>query len=387
MIASNTKNFFSKLLDLCNNTTKDIVISSHTNVDIDGFASAIFLSRILRSINSSFKDKISVVIPSMNKLTMKIAKEFDFSNYKKEFPEEIGICILVDTSNPMITDLPKDLFHDFYKGSTIKNFKEKGEIIPEKKEKESKINHIVLLDHHSKQKIDLNFKHKQKALIYINPDYASASEIITTIYMENKKKISLEQILSDKEKYRLHSLLLMGIMTDTGNLKYADNKTLKLVNFILEVQSNIDLWEIKKLLITEKPRLERIAQLKAAMRVQNLHYFNDWIVVFSHVSSFGASASKSLVRLGASLSFVVSFTNKEKKEFHISSRAKSKILAETNIDLGKIMESVGIKFNGSGGGHRGAAGCHGKTKKKKDIESIERKILSELRAFFSNQKK
>ena len=105
-------------------------------------------------------------------------------------------------------------------------------------------------------------------------------------------------------------------------------------------------------------RSEKIARLRGANRIQKIHYIQNYIVVFSHVSSYEASACKALIDLGADASFIISFVPKT-HEFRISSRAKGKLIRETSFHLGEIMKIIGEKYHGSGGGHDGAAGAYG----------------------------
>ncbi|MFH1774455.1 MAG: DHHA1 domain-containing protein [Methanobacteriota archaeon] len=89
-----------------------------------------------------------------------------------------------------------------------------------------------------------------------------------------------------------------------------------------------------------------------------LYRVMDFVLVTSEVNSFGASAARALVLLGAACAFVGSV---RKNEIQISARASSNFIKKTGIGLGRdITPKIGEFINGSGGGHAGAAGAKGR---------------------------
>ena len=100
--------------------------------------------------------------------------------------------------------------------------------------------------------------------------------------------------------------------------------------------------------------------LKAASRM-TLTREGDYLLVTSKVSSFGSQSAASLVSLGADVAFVGSELD---REIRISGRVKRGI----DLDLALLLNEVGKKFGGSGGGHAAAAGLV--IKGKRDIDKV-----------------
>jgi nanoRNase/pAp phosphatase (c-di-AMP/oligoRNAs hydrolase) len=95
----------------------------------------------------------------------------------------------------------------------------------------------------------------------------------------------------------------------------------------------------------------RIAILKAASRVE-LDRVDDMLIASSHVSSFGGSASSMLINIGADVAFVGTAKG---ESVRISARAKRDAVS-AGVNLGQLMEDISNEYNGTGGGHSGAAG-------------------------------
>jgi nanoRNase/pAp phosphatase (c-di-AMP/oligoRNAs hydrolase) len=116
---------------------------------------------------------------------------------------------------------------------------------------------------------------------------------------------------------------------------------------------------------------KRVAMLKAAQRLE-LHKMDDRLVVFSELSSFEADAAAMFVRMGADVAIVGS---KEKDDIRLCGRAREDFCKEVPLHLGEIMSELGKKFNGTGGGHAGAASMTGKGK----LSEAKEQILKVLR--------
>jgi len=224
---------------------------------------------------------------------------------------------------------------------------------------------MVIIDHHSfPSKID-----PRVVLTHIFDDYGSTAGIIVEFFQVLEKIPSLPII----------KMLLTGILTDTGHFRYADARTLERVKYLLDL-GHLTLQEIATKLQTPMARSEKIARIRAAMRIQKLYFIHDFIFAVSHVSSYEASASKGLLDLGIDASFVIAF-DKKTTHFRMSSRAKERILKNTPLHLGEFMKTIGDHFQGSGGGHSGAAGCYGHIEiesEKKDPEIWMKIITQEI---------
>ncbi len=315
------RNFITDLICSVSNSSS-IVIAGHNNADPDALAAVMGLKEFLNQINPD--KKIDLVL-NLNKLAEKIFNEILSKDpkwsFSKTFPENIDLLIITDTSDlGMVIDN-----HNIQKEGTTPIIK-----------------NIIVIDHHVDPiKLDDRVKHS-----LILSDYSSTAEIITKLFQ-------MHDLIPDRD---IVLALLAGIITDTGHFRYATKDTLENAKFLLE--TGVSISEVTEKLNKKMARSEKIARIKGANRIQKIHYIHDYIVVFSHVSSYEASVCKALIDLGADVSFILSYVPKT-HEFRISSRAKSKIIRETSLHLGEIMKIIGEKYNGSGGGHDGAAGAYG----------------------------
>ncbi len=309
------RNFITDLLSSVSDSSS-IVITGHNNADPDALAAVMGLKEFLNQIYPN--KKIDLVL-NLNKLAEKLYKEILSDpkwNFSKTYPENIDLLIVTDTS---------DLGMAINKDGTL-----------------PKIQNIIIIDHHVNPiKLDNRVKHS-----LILSDYSSTAEIITKFFQ-------MQDLIPNRD---IVFTLLAGIITDTGHFRYATKDTLDHVKFLLE--TGVSISEVTEKLNKKMARSEKIARLRGANRIQKIHYIQNYIVVFSHVSSYEASACKALIDLGADASFIISYVPKT-HEFRISSRARGKLIRETSFHLGEIMKIIGEKYNGSGGGHDGAAGAYG----------------------------
>ena len=315
------RNFITDLICSVSNSSS-IVITGHKNADPDALAAVMGLKEFLNQIKP--KKKIDLVL-NLNKLAEKVFNEILSKdpkwNFSKKFPENIDLLIITDTSDlGMVID-----DHNIQKEGAkpiIKN--------------------IIIIDHHI---IPIKFDDRVKHSLILS-DYSSTAEIITKLFQMHNLIPNRDIVLA----------LLAGIITDTGHFRYATKDTLENAQFLLE--TGVTISEVTEKLNKKMARSEKIARIRGANRIQRIHYIDDYIVVFSHVSSYEASVCKALIELGADVSFILSYVPKT-REFRISSRAKGKLIRETSLHLGEIMRIIGEKYNGSGGGHDGAAGAYG----------------------------
>jgi nanoRNase/pAp phosphatase (c-di-AMP/oligoRNAs hydrolase) len=309
------RNFITDLLNSVSNSSS-IVITGHNNADPDALAAVMGLKEFLNHI---FPIKKIDLVLNLNKLAEKLYKEILSDpkwKFSKTYPENIDLLIITDTS---------DLGMAIQKNKTT-----------------PKIQDIIIIDHHVIPiKLDDRIKHS-----LILSEYSSTAEIITKFFQIKDLIPNRDIVLS----------LLAGIITDTGHFRYATKDTLDNAKFLLE--SGVSISEVTEKLNKKMARSEKIARIRGANRIQKIYYIHDYIVVFSHVSSYEASACKALIDLGADVSFIISYVPKS-HEFRISSRARGKLIRETSFHLGEIMKIIGEKYNGSGGGHDGAAGSYG----------------------------
>jgi nanoRNase/pAp phosphatase (c-di-AMP/oligoRNAs hydrolase) len=220
---------------------------------------------------------------------------------------------------------------------------------------------VIIIDHHT----DSNYSHSNIILKFLLSSVASNSEIITNFF----KAKNLYPSLSTSK------LLSLGILADTGNFKYGTNDSINIFTELL--RNGIEIKKLFQVLQTTITKSEKIARIKAAKRISEIYQIHQYFILISNVSAYEASACNGLIDLGADLSFII--VKDKNHQFRISSRATDNFLKETSINLGSFMEKIGIHFNGSGGGHEGAAGCYGSTLSEEVINEIEHFIISQLR--------
>lgn len=287
-----------------------VVVLCHRNADPDAVASATVLAEAMKALGAQAKAGAAEDIAAISEAILK-----SFGRAVAVDPElDAELAILVDTSS-------------------LGHLGDYG-----KKLKESGIK-IAVIDHHKPVE-----ETKQLAEFYhVRDDLPSESELIYGVVSGMGVKLTPEQA----------SLLLAGIISDTGHFRLAKPETFKVVDALLNAGA-----EYSRVLEALKPPEDdsrRVAMLKAAGRSE-LQRISGRLVVFSELGSFEGDAANMLVRTGADIAFVGS---DDKGEFRLSGRARQEIVKETGLHLGELMEEIGKQFNGSGGGHAGAASASG----------------------------
>jgi len=198
-----------------------------------------------------------------------------------------------------------------------------------------KLNVYAVIDHHATTSLN------EKAAFYLHRNKSSTAEIVLGVLNSMGAPIMRRAAFA----------LIAGIITDTGNFKHASPESFKAVAELIEL-SGIEYAEVVDAISSLPQDISmRIAFLKAAQRA-TIERLGDWIIVTSQVSSFGGAAASSLISTGADVAFVASNSEDVVK---VSARARKCIL-NAGVNLARLMEELSTKFNGTGGGHEGAAG-------------------------------
>jgi nanoRNase/pAp phosphatase (c-di-AMP/oligoRNAs hydrolase) len=197
------------------------------------------------------------------------------------------------------------------------------------------LNKYAVIDHHATTSLNEN------AAFYLHRNRSSTAEIVLGVLKSMGAPIMR----------RVAFALIAGIITDTGNFKYASADSFKAVAELIEL-SGIEYSEVMEALSSVPQDVSmRLAFLKAAQRA-SIERLDDWIIVTSQVSSFSGSAASNLISIGADVAFVAS---KDDEVVKVSARAR-KCAINAGVNLARLMEEISVKFNGTGGGHEGAAG-------------------------------
>lgn len=282
--------FYNRLLDYNN-----ILYLCHRNADPDALGSAFALKEAIGGTIG--------VIEGCDRAASQIAKQLSIE-FVTDPSENYDFVVVVDTSTPAQLN-----------GFNLKNY--------------------AVIDHHATTSLN------QNAAFHLHRNRSSTSEIVLEVL----------KVMGAPIMRRTAFALISGIITDTGNFRHATSESFKAMAELIEL-SGIEYSEVIDALSSVPQDVSmRIAFLKAAQRA-SIERVNDWIIVTSHVSSFGGAAASTLVSIGADVSFVAA---KKDDVVKISARARREAL-NAGINLAKLMEETGVKFNGTGGGHEGAAG-------------------------------
>lgn len=270
----------------------EILILLHSNADPDAVGSAIALKEFLKLRNK----KAAICCESTNRMSKYLLE--NLQENIDSTAQDTDTIIILDTASPsQLGSCATYLEH---------------------------AHTVVVIDHHR----DSSFKN----YVYLHEDRTSTAEILFDLLPERNKKMNLA--------------LLSGILTDTGNFKYAKVKTLETVQKLMA--DGVELYEVFDLFTEEKDVPKRIAIVRGCQRMQ-LHKVEGFLVATTTVSSHESSAATFLTQI-VDVAFVA---NAE------AGRIIAKAAQNMDIDLSEIMKEIGHLHNGDGGGHKKAAGASG----------------------------
>lgn len=292
-----------------------VLLLGHQNIDPDALCSAYAFQGLLKKL----RPKIVVEIGSGNgisKLSKHILENLPITVNLKPNVESAEVIILLDTN-------------------TIQQLGELAENVTKSTAP------IIVIDHHAPHPETL-----QKAKLCIaNDEASSACEVVYGLYKQANVKPDLDEAQA----------LFLGIAFDSRHFVLANTSTFKTIVELCEAGVNPP--ETLAMLNLPMDSSERIARMKACQRAK-LEKIGKWIIAFSNVSAYQASAARALVDLGAHAAAVA---GKRNDGIEVSLRCTREFLKETGIHLGKdIAMPLGEALKGMGGGHAAAAGANGK---------------------------
>lgn len=294
---------------------KSALILCHHNADPDAICSSYALSKLLKHFRPEIDIKVASP-ESVSRISKAILEHLHMSvlNEKPSF-ERTDVIFMLDTS-------------------TIQQLGEWGKQIREVHSP------IIVIDHHAPHP-----ETEKIVTLYIyQENISSTCEIIYGLFKEAGLKPSRD----------VAEALFLGIAFDTKHFTLANASTFKVIADLVDL--GIDVQEMMHLLAVPVDLSERIARLKACNRMKLVRIYG-WLVVFSHVGSFQASAARALIDVGADLAIVGS---EDKNEISISMRSSHEFYNKTGIHLGRDLAShLGELIHGMGGGHSTSAGING----------------------------
>jgi nanoRNase/pAp phosphatase (c-di-AMP/oligoRNAs hydrolase) len=283
--------FYNRLLDYQN-----ILYLCHRNADPDAVSSAFALSEAIGGTIG--------LVDSCNRVASLLVDKLKIKVVEKPNPSDYDITLVVDTSTiSQLNDI--------------------------------KLGKYCVIDHHATTALIEN------ADFYLHRHATSTAEMVFGIL----------KIMGAPIMRRTALGLLTGIITDTGHFKHATSETFRTVSEIVAA-SGVEYAEVLEMMATTPQDISmRIAMLKCATRA-TIERVDDWLVVDSHVNSFGGSASSMFLNIGADIALIG--TSRD-DNVRVSGRAKREAVG-AGVNLGKIMEDISVNYEGTGGGHAGAAG-------------------------------
>ncbi len=293
---------------------KRIAVITHAGADVDALAAALVLKKALDKAGA-FPE---TVVPDHANMSAKaLAKKTrnSFSINKKL--QGFDALILVD----------------------FNSFEMAGRLETEIKKFSGE---IFAIDHHSES--DAAIASAEKSLLDIKA--VSSTELVLGLLKKNKAKLDSET----------GSLIAAGIITDSNFFHVADSSTFEFMAEAMKA-SGKQFSEIVRMFRVEKKAGEKIARIKAVKRAR-IFSVGEHVIVTSKVGAFEADAANALIRIGADIAFV---GDSDKGKIIVSGRADNYIVSKKNVDLAKdVFSKLEKFFNGSGGGHAGAAAFNGK---------------------------
>jgi len=311
-----------------------ILILCHQNADPDALCSAFVFSKLLKRINP--RAKIEIASPEgISKLSEALSDLLPMQ-VTTDHPEfAVDVIVMLDTNTP----------------------KQLG---PWERKVKNSTAPIIVIDHHASHPET----ERLASVIICDENASSTCEMIYRFFEELDTKPSKEEAQA----------LFLGIAFDTKHFVLATSGTFKVAAALID--AGVDAQKILSRLSLPTSLSERIARLKACRRMQ-LMRINNWLIVFSRVSSFQASAARALVGMGAHLAMV---GGQKGDNLQISIRSDPEFYKETGFHLGKdLAKPLGEYFHGMGGGHSTAAGVNGTGDYEAAVKRAIRLIREKLR--------
>lgn len=274
----------------------NILYLCHRNADPDAISSAFALSEAIGGTVG--------LVDGCNRVATLLVDKLEIDVVESPDPEDYDLVVVVDTStSAQLNDI--------------------------------ELSNYCVIDHHATTALTEN------AAFYLHRNATSVAEIVYDVL----------NCMGAPIMHRMALGLMAGIVTDTGHFKHATSNTFKTFGEIIE-SSGVEYAEVLDLMASTPQDVSmRIAMLKSASRA-SIERVGDWLVVTSNVSSFGGSASSMLINIGGDVAFVGTV---REGSIRVSGRAKRDAV-NAGVNLGKIMEEISVHYEGTGGGHAGAAG-------------------------------
>jgi len=304
----------------------------HHNSDPDAICSAYAFQGLLKKVRPQIRSEIGT--EGASKLSKNLFRYIPITLNLKPDVEKAQAIVLLDTN-------------------TVQQLDSLAEKVAKSKAP------LVVVDHHSAHP-------ETQALCRLcitNEEASSTCDIVFDFYKEMNLK-------PDTNEARA---LFLGMAFDTRHFVLASSATFKAVADL--VDSGVNAREALSKLAMPMDFSERVARVKSCRRAKILR-IDSWIIAFSHVGAFEASAARALVDLGVHMSAVA---GKKGEGVEISLRCTREFSEKTGIHLGRdIARPLGEALQGQGGGHSMAAGVNGRGEVKQGLKRCLRLLKESL---------
>ena len=275
-------------------SNKKVLITTHDQVDLDGFTSCVLLKYFLETYFENIQ--VDLFFSRLSKFTIdfltrleKIYPNISYSIENSKNYLNIEFIIILDTNNLDQLIFPKSVI-----------------------ESKKKIQ-FIFIDHHFNLNHDI--VNNIKAYNIILDSFTSTAEILFKIFMHYKIEIPIE----------FRYLLIAAIYTDTGGFRNANNNTFHHISDILD--NNMKFQDFLMLIEKENDFPKKVAIIKGLQRVK-IKKVNTWLIGISQVGSYTSSVASALLQIGFDVSIVYS---KGANSFRITTRAKKEICLKTGL--------------------------------------------------------
>jgi nanoRNase/pAp phosphatase (c-di-AMP/oligoRNAs hydrolase)/intein/homing endonuclease len=285
---------------------KLVVLLCHHNADPDAICSAYAFASLLKHFRQNLEVEVGAA-QGISRLAKHLLKHLPIEVKMQPHVENADAIVLLDTN-------------------TVQQLNNLAE-----KVKASKAP-IIVIDHHAAHPET----EKLAKLCITNEEASSTCEIVYSFFKQTDVKPGENEAKA----------LFLGIASDTRHFIIANSSTLKTVAELID--AGVNAQETLPLLSLPMEFSERVARLKASRRTK-LIKINEWIIAFSHVSAYQASAARAIIELGAHVAVVAGQKN---ENLEISLRSTREFYKKTGIHLGRdIAKPLGEYLHGMGGGH------------------------------------
>jgi nanoRNase/pAp phosphatase (c-di-AMP/oligoRNAs hydrolase) len=306
------------------------ILLCHLNADPDAVCAALAFSQLLQRLKPGLSIEVAAA-QGPSRLSKALLGHLPGKLTAEPRIEDADVIVLLDTN-------------------TVGQLGEWGDLV--KKSKAA----LIVIDHHASHPETEGLA----TLSVADEKASSACEIVYRLFKE--AEVDLTPVEAQA--------LFLGIAFDTRHFILASSLTFKVLADLVE--AGVKAEETLSLLSLPMAPSERIARLKASRRLR-LVKISEWLVAFSNISAYQASAARALISLGAHVAVVA---GEKGERLQVSLRATQDFHKETGVHLGRdVAKPLGELFHGMGGGHAVSAGVNGVG----DVEACLKRCLRLLK--------